>query len=160
MRALPASVNDEELKALVREWVGLLGEEDYHAAFDLLSPEVPPGSGSLGSQVPQWTPSLLEAVIHNGGFAEPLEGMGEWTCRVVPLRELEPQSVREEFEAYLRVDRLPFRDMGRSYLGGIHVDLPLDYSGSIVLGDLTARFYLSPHGDEEMALVLLDIHMM
>ena len=102
--AIPASVEDEkgteqEIRNFLRLWIGLLADRKYAEALDLLSREIPPGSGSVDSRkAPRWTPSLLEAVIANYGTCEPVvDPPMPQTYSVVPL----DSSLLEAFESCL-----------------------------------------------------------
>jgi hypothetical protein len=156
MKELPISASDEDVKNVIRQWVGLLAGEQYDKALELISPAVLPGSGSLNHKAaPRWTAHLLEAVIIHYGVSEPLDDPTH-KFKVAPV----DASLQEMFEARLEVDRQHFNEFGQSYVGTIHVDLPLIYEDRVSLSDLTARFYLSPIGGAEMVLVLLDIHVL
>lgn len=103
--AIPASVEDEgraerEVRDFVRQWVGLLADQRYAEALDLISPEIPPGSGSVDARnAPTWTPQLLESVIGNYGTPEPVEGQPQ-SYKVVPL----DASLRSPFEENIYID--------------------------------------------------------
>jgi hypothetical protein len=159
--AVPASEQDEkaierQVRSFITHWVGLLSEQKYDDAVDALLPKIPGASGSVRSEeTTEWTPELLEAVIANFGTPQPWEGQDQ-IYRVVPLDDL----LRHEFEARLDIDFRPFETSGENYLGGIHVDLPLNYSEGNTVSDLTARFFFQRVSKSEMALALLDIHMM
>ena len=105
--AIPASVEDEkraeqEIRLFLMFWTGLLADREYAAALDLLSPEIPQGSGSVDSRkVPHWTPPLLAAVIANYGTAEPvLDPPLPQTYAVAPL----DSSLLDAFEANVSID--------------------------------------------------------
>jgi hypothetical protein len=156
MRTLPITASDEEIKQLVRDWVGLLAEEKYAQAVDMISAEVPEGSGSVDSrQVAAWTPELLQNVISNYGIPEPWEGQ-EQVYRVVPIAA----AFEQLFEDLLKVDRDDDFQDDDADIGMIHVDLPLNYVEGDGLSDLTARFDLCRINKNEMVLVLHDIHVL
>ena len=158
---IPANEQDEkaverQIKSFIRHWVGLLADEKYDDAIDLLLPEIPGASGSVSSsEATEWTPQLLEAIIANYGTPDAWDGQDQ-IYKVVPIDDF----LRKDFEARLNVEFRPFETLGKSYLGGIHVDLPLNYEEGNAISDLTARFYLQRVSKDEMALALLDIHMM
>lgn len=121
MKTLPLTASQEEVKNVIREWADLLAKERYDEALDLLSAELPSGSGSVSDEeASQWTPELLRAVITNYGLPEPWEGQ-EQNYKVVPVDE----SMRQLFEKNLTVDFRSAAD--KSHLGMVHVDLPLNY---------------------------------
>jgi hypothetical protein len=156
MRKFPIGTSDEDLKKVIRLWVASLAEEKFDQALELISPAVPPGGGSLDHQeVPAWTEQVLEAVINNYGLSEPLEGL-DYKHTVAPL----DADMREAFEEQLHVDRRPFRVFGETFVGMIHVDLPIAYQDRVGMSDLTARFYLRPVDETHMVLMLLDIHVL
>ena len=122
----------------------------------MLSPEVPSCSGSVSNdEAEQWTPELLQAVINNYGLPQRWEGQAQ-VYKVVAVDE----QMREAFEKYLTVEFTEFTDVGQDYVGGAHVDLPLNFERGSEVSDLTARFYFRQVNRHEMALVLLDIHML
>ena len=163
MKTFPVSTSDEAIRQFIRDWVALLAEEKYAEATAMLYPKIPPASGSAAESDAGWTPELLKAVINNYGTSEPWDETIQG-FKVVPVDE----SLREDFEAGLDVEFREFEDCGKDYLGGIHVDMPLnqDWIGAeggpkvSWVSDLTARFYFLPISPDEMALVLLDIHVM
>jgi hypothetical protein len=156
MKTLPLKVSEEQVKNLIREWVDQLAKEKYEEALALLSTELPSGSGSVSeNDANEWTPELLRAVISNYGLPEPWEGQ-EQTYKVVPVAD----AMRKLFEKSLTVHFRVFKAVGESYLGTVDVDLPLNYESGDWISDLTARFYLRKVSDTEMALVLLDIHVL
>ena len=67
---------------------------------------------------------------------------------------------REDFEKRLIIERTKFELFEKHYFGGIEVDLPLRVEEESYLGDLTARIYLRDMGNQELALVLEDIHVL
>jgi hypothetical protein len=103
--AIPATAEKEkraehELKDFVTHWVSLLADHKYAEALDLLSPEIPRGSGSVDShQAPRWTPHLLEAVIANYGTPTAVEGQPQ-SYAVVPL----DASLRDAFDTNVSID--------------------------------------------------------
>ncbi len=158
---IPTNERDEktverQVRSFIRHWVSLLAQQKYDDAIDLLLPEIPGASGSVNSnEAAEWTPELLEAVVANYGLPEPWEGRDQ-IYKVVPLDNF----LRKDFESRLEVDFGSFETLGKDYLGGIHVDLPLDYAEGNAVSDLTARFFFQRVSQSEMALVLLDIHML
>ena len=156
MRTLSITASDEEIKQLVRDWVWLLAEENYIQAVELISPEIPEGSGSVNSrQATQWSPELLRKVINNYGIPEPWEGQEQVYC-VVPVTP----SIQGVFEDFLTVDREDDFESDDADIGMIHVNLPLNYTDGDGLSDLTARFELCRINHNAMVLVLLDIHVL
>jgi hypothetical protein len=156
MKTLLISASDEDVKNVIRQWVGFLAGEQYDKALELISPAVLPGSGSLDHKAaPRWTAQLLEAVINHYGLPEPVDDSTH-RYKVAPV----DASLQAMFEARLDVDRQHFKASGQTYVGTIHVDLPLIYEDRVSLSDLTARFYLSPITEAEMVLALLDIHVL
>ncbi|MBW3635751.1 MAG: hypothetical protein KY445_04695 [Armatimonadetes bacterium] len=147
---------ERQIRSFIRHWVGLLASDKYEDAVDLILPEIPGASGSVNSsEATERTPELLKAVITNYGTPEPWEGQDQ-TYKVVPIDDF----LRKDFEAGLNIEFRPFEMLGKNYLGGIHVDLPLNYEEGNAVGDLTARFYFQRVSKDEMALVLHDIHML
>jgi hypothetical protein len=156
MRKLPIDASDEDLKEIIRLWVASLAEGKFYQALELISPAVPPGGGSLDhKEVPEWTEQVLEAVISNYGLTEPLEGL-DYKYTVAPL----DADMRKAFEERLHVDRQHFKVFAETFVGMIHVDLPIVYEDSVRMSDLTARFYLRPVDETHMVLMLLDIHVL
>ena len=160
--AIPVGLQDEkrvaqEIRDFAREWVGLLADGECAEALALLSPEIPPQSGSVdASKEPQWRPALLEAVIAN--YGTPVRDEGDHrTYSVVPLNN----SLRDEFESRVVVSFDRGTRSEESWLGGgVEFDLPLNYPWGNALGDLTARLLFKRVGQAEMALVLFDIHVL
>jgi hypothetical protein len=151
-----AKAVERQARQFISDWIGLLGSEQYEEALDWIVLEIPGSSGSVdSSEATEWTPQLLKAVIANYGTAERVEGQDR-TYKVVPIDD----ELRPPFEAALHVDLSPFDTLGRHYLGEIQVDLPLDYPRGHAVGDLTARLLFRPVSSNEMALVLLDIHVL
>lgn len=160
MKKLPLTASDEEVKEVVRHWVALLAEEDYAAAVEMISPEVLPANGSVDfKDAAEWTPELVQAVINHFGTPEPIEGE-EHIYTVVPVVVDGDDSLQEDFEKRLQVDRGSFCQFGQEYVGGVHVGLPLAHEEGEWVSDLTARFFLRPLDENEMVLVLEDIHVM
>lgn len=156
MRKFPIGTSDEDLKKVIRLWVASLAEEKFDQALELISPTVPPGSGSLDHKdVPEWTAQVLEAVINNYGLLEPIQGL-DYKYRVASL----DADMRKTFEEQLLVDRQHFKEFGETFVGMIHVDLPIAYEDRVGMSDLTARFYLRPVDETHMVLTLLDIHVL
>jgi len=193
---IPSTAEDEkvvmnEIKAFIEQWVGLLAERKYASAIELLSSEVPPGSGSVNSgKSPVWTPSLLEAVIANYGTPEPLPDLPPIQPKpfvVVPL----DSALKEAFEANVDIEfdreaiskvktvaiapqqksqgwlhfRLPWQRPSstvarKKWLGGAEFALPLNFERGNDLSDLSVRMRLKEVTTTEMALVLLDIHVL
>jgi hypothetical protein len=66
----PGDASDEDIKAIIREWIAALASQDYVRALAMIWPVVLRGSGSLNHERDQtWTPQLLEAVVNNYGVA-------------------------------------------------------------------------------------------
>jgi hypothetical protein len=93
---------ETDIRDFLTLWVGLLADRKYAEALDLLSPEIPRGSGSVDSRkIPHWTPSLLEAVIANYGTPEPvLNPPMPQSYAVAPL----DSELRGAFEANVSID--------------------------------------------------------
>jgi hypothetical protein len=132
---LPGDPSDDELLEAIREWVGLLAEEDYEAAAAYLYEPEPDRLGA-------WTPQLIETVIRNYGSIDPMpDGR---IFRVTPLVEATGgPSPRHE------VDR---QGAGAGF---IWFDLPLNGTWS----DLTATFTFQPINGGTV-IVLDDLHVM
>jgi hypothetical protein len=173
---IPIEAKDEpeierEVRDFVEQWVRLLAEKRFDEALAQISPEVPPGSGSVDSrQSPLWTGSLLETVIANFGTAEPSYSSPK-VYAVVPL----DTGLRAAFEERVSVSFHRARSSWRSarwrwvprpfmsrsaWLGAVEFDLPLNYSGGNALSDLSARLLFKPIGTAEMVLVLADVHVL
>ncbi len=132
MKQLSLDADDATILAAVRDWVALLVEERYREAYDYLS-------HAWGDQ---WSPQLIETVIHNYGSVEPLQD--GTTYRVTPLDTATGgPAPRHE------VDRF---DDAR---GHVWFDLPLNGQWS----DVTATLYVN-RSDDTLVLILDDIHVM
>ncbi len=148
------AIDDRQIRDFVRYWIGLLAEQKYDEAIDLLLPEIPRASRSIRSnEAAEWTPELLEAVVANYGTPEPQEGQDQ-LYKVVPMDDL----LLEEFRSNLDVDLCPSGTLGKNYLGDMHAHLPLNYKNGNAVGSLVAKFFFQRVSKDEMALVLVDIH--
>lgn len=150
MIILSQSSTDEEVKEVIRRWVALLGDGDYHGAVDMLWPEIPHEDYGITT----WTPALLRDLIRYYGLTEPLEG-DDYEYDVIPLTV----ELLDAFERHLSIEHWPYHDTHNLW-GGVYVDLPLNLRESTGISDLTARFDLKPINANQMVLVLEDVHVL
>jgi hypothetical protein len=180
---------EQEIRSFIKYWVGLLAEGRFAEALSLLSSEIPPGSGSIDSRrIAEWTPELLKSVIANYGLPNPVEGQPQ-SYSVVQLDSALVDSFEAnlfiDFDREAISDlhhgstSAPATGNGGSVLrrlfhprskvavrsqsaklGSAEFDLPLNFARGNDLGDLTVRMLFKPISTAEMALVLLDIHVL
>lgn len=132
---LPPMTPDEEILALVGQWVELLAQGDYGAAYDLTAHE----------PHYQWTPDLMRQVIEGYGLPEPHPAG--------PFRITSLDSVKGGPKPRHRVER--FKTVHRDgRIGYVWFDLPLNGKWS----DLTATFGV--YRNEDCVVLSLDeIHV-
>lgn len=156
MKLFPKGVSAGQVRCELLGWLNMLAAGRFADAVDFLSPEIPGGSGSTNE--PRWTPELLESVIANYGVDEPIEGE-DWRYRVAPLTsDLLPM-----FDKHLDIDFEMWEGEtadGSRLAGAIQADMPLTFEDGPAMSDLTARFMFKHFPDGQMALVLLDIHVL
>jgi hypothetical protein len=156
MTLLSVTTSEEALRTWARDWVALLATGQFDEAATLLFPMVITSNGSISEKEhTHWTGALIEAVVGYGGLPFPVVEEAPF-ARVIPVEE----SFRAEFERFLRVDRGEFTMFEINYLGGIHIDLPVQSGDFRGVGDLTARFLFKDMGEGQMSMVLEDIHVM
>jgi hypothetical protein len=156
MKLFPQGVTKAEVRAALLEWLDMLANNRFAEAVDFISPEIPDGSGSTSDT--KWTPALLEAVIANYGLDQPIEGE-TWRYRTAPLTD----DLLPEFDKRLDIDFEMWEDAapdGSRLAGAIHADMPLVREDGPDVSDCTARFVFKHFPDGQMALVLLDIHVL
>ena len=134
MKTLPLEASDEEILEAVRQWVGLLIEERYKEACDLM---VNPAHNLW-----HWSPQFLEETIRSYGFSPDKPEI----YRVTSLEEATG-------------DHEPSHNVHRYYEGGLEgyvwFDLPLNGEWS----DLTAIITFRPINGK-LALELESIEVM
>ena len=138
MKILNGPASDEEILALVRDWVGLLAAKDYDAAFALT--EHDPYYG--------WTPPRIRRVVEGYGSLEPTPTAHQ----VTPIAEASGGPAPRHQVS--RWEEPQARTTNSEAIGEVWFDLPLDGSWS----DLTATFEVRRR-DERLLLVLNEIHV-
>lgn len=140
MHVLPDRT-DQAVRSVVERWVGLLVEERFDEAMEMLGP-----SGT-------WTPELLAAVVRNYGSIEPRDD-GRTFCVTAPTATKEGGDARFDV-TWLDPPLTNRLDYAPDLLGHARYDLPLDGQWS----DLTATFEIVelPEG---AVLALDDVHVM
>jgi len=132
---LPREATDEEILALVGQWVELLAQGNYGAAYDVTAHE----------PYYQWTPELMRQTIEGYGFAEPHPAG--------PFRITSFASAKGGPKPRHRVERFETaQEDGR--IGYVLFDLPLNGQWS----DLTATFGVYRYEDR-VVLSLNEIHV-
>jgi hypothetical protein len=156
MMRFSKGVSAEQVRAAMLDWIGMLAAGRFAEAVDFLSPEIPEGSASTNEM--RWTPGLLESVIANYGHEQPVEEDPR-RLRVAPLtKDLLPL-----FDKELDIDFEMWESTaadGSRFAGAIHARMPIAYENGPAISDMTARFRFKHFPDGQMALVLLDIHVM
>lgn len=116
----------EEVLGCVREWVNLLAQQKFEAAFEMLMP----------SEKEFFSPQILQQLTANYGQLEPrsdglIFSVTPWEFAVCPEGRAKPYQDVEWYEAS-KIRK------GDPVVGDVHFDVPLNGEWS----DLTAVFWI------------------
>ena len=141
MKTLETLASDEQILAVVREWVEALVRDDYDVAFEITAHD----------PYYDWSPESMRSVIQNYGSIVPMADGSLY--HVTSLADTTGESIpRHEVERMTQPRPVPNTE--ESVIGHVFFELPLNGEWS----DLAATFEVRM-SKERLHLVLNDIHV-